>query len=80
MKVAIALIYYKAVAPTYFIVEMCGDSWHQFLHSNQRVRQEMIVPKLKPHLVCTVREMVWLPLDNQNKLQIIDDKSVISIE
>ena len=79
MRVAIALIHYKAVTPTYLIVEMCDDIWHKFLHSSQRVRQEMIVPKLKPHLVGTIRELVWLPLDNQNKLQIIDEKSVIKL-
>ena len=79
MRVAIALIHYKAVKPTYLIVEMSDDIWHQFLHSSQRARQEMIVPKLKPHLVGTIREMVWFPLDNQNKLQIVDEQSVIRL-
>ena len=79
MRVAIALIHYKAVTPTYLIVEMCDEIWHQFLHSSQRVRQEMIVPKLKPHLVGTIREMAWLPLNNQNKLQIVDEQSVFRL-
>lgn len=79
MRVAIALIHYKAVTPTYLIVEVSDDFWHQFLHSNQRVRQEMTVPKLKPHLVGNIREMAWLPLDNQSKLQIVDEKSVIRL-
>ena len=39
----------------------------------------MIVPKLKPHLDGTVRELVWIPLDCQNKLQIVDENSIIKI-
>lgn len=79
MKVAIALIHYKAVTPTYLIVDMCPEVWHKFLHASQGARQEMIVPKLKPHLDGTVRELVWIPLDCQNKLQIVDENSIIKI-
>ena len=80
MKVAIALIHYKAVTPTHLVVNMCPDAWHKFLHASQRVRQEMIVPKLKPHLGGKVRELVWIPLDGQNKLQIVDNNSVLILE
>ena len=80
MKVAIALIHYKAVTPTYLIVDMCGEIWQRFLHASQRVRQEMIVPKLKPHLDGKVRELAWVPLDSQNKLQIVDESCIIKLE
>ena len=73
MKVAIALIHYKAVSPTFLIVDMPGDIWQRFLRADQKGRQEMIVPKLKPHLVGTVRHLAWLPLDGQNKLKITDE-------
>ena len=79
MKVAIALIHYKAVTPTYLIVDMSSEVWHKFLHASQGARQEMIVPKLKPHLDGTVRELVWIPLNNQNKLQVVDENSIIKI-
>lgn len=79
MKVAIALIHYKAVTPTYLIVDMCPEVWHKFLRASQRDRQEMIVPKLKPHLDGNVREIVWIPLDGQNKLQIVDENSIIKL-
>ena len=80
MKVAIALIHYKAVTPTYLIVDMCPDVWQKFLHTSQRIRQEMIVPKIKPHLDGYVRELVWIPLDGQNKLQVIDNGSIFKLE
>jgi hypothetical protein len=79
MKVAIALIYYKAVTPGFFIVEMSMEDWRKFLHGNQRVRQEMIVPKVAPSVESSVRELVWVPLNDQSKLQIINENSIIKI-
>ena len=79
MKVAITLIYYKAVKPGFFIVEMSLENWRKFLHGSQRVRQEMIVPKVAPSVEGAVRELVWIPLDDQNKLQIVDENNIIKI-
>ena len=79
MKVAIALLYYKAVKPGFFIVEMSLEDWRKFLHGSQRVRQEMIVPKVAPSVEGSVRELVWVPLNDQSKLQIIDENSIIKI-
>lgn len=79
MKVAITLIYYKAVKPGFFIVEMSLENWRKFLHGSQRVRQEMIVPKVASSVDGSVRELVWIPLDDQNKLQIIDENNIIKM-
>jgi len=79
MKIAITLIYYKAVKPSFFIVEMSLENWRMFLHGSQRVRQDMIVPKVAPSVEGSVREFVWIPLDDQNKLQIIDENNIIKI-
>ena len=79
MKVAIALIYDKSVKPSFFIVEMSLNDWRKFLLGNQRVRQDMIVPKVAPSVEGKVKELVWIPLDNQNKLQVIDENNIISI-
>ena len=79
MKVAITLIYYKAVKPGFFIVEMSLENWRKFLHGSQRVRQDMIVPKVAPSVEGSVRELVWIPLDDQNKLQVIDENNIIKI-
>lgn len=79
MKVAIALIYDKAVKPSIFNVEMSLEDWRKFLHGKQRVRQDMIVPKVAPSVGGKVKELVWIPLDNQDKLQVIDENNVIRI-
>ena len=79
VRVAISLIYYKAVKPGLFIVDLSWDVWRQFLNASQRVRQEMIVPKVAPSVEGSVKELVWIPLGNQNKLQVLDENTVISI-
>lgn len=79
VRVAICLIYYKAVKPGLFIVDLSWDVWRKFLFASQRVRQEMIVPKVAPSVESSVRELVWIPLGNQNKLQVVDENAVISL-
>lgn len=77
VRVAICLIYYKAVKPGLFIVDLSWDVWRKFLNASQRERQEMIVPKIAPSVEGSVKELVWIPLGNQNKLQVLDEGGVI---
>ena len=79
VRVAISLIYYKAVKPGLFIVDLSWDVWRKFLNASQRERQEMIVPKIAPSVEGSVKELVWIPLGNQNKLQVVDENAVISL-
>lgn len=79
VRVAISLIYYKAVRPGLFIVDMSWDVWRKFLYASQWNKQEMIVPKVAPSVEGKVKELVWIPLDNQNKLQVVDEDRVIRI-
>ena len=79
VRVAISLIYYKAVKPGLFIVDLSWDVWRKFLNASQRERQEMIVPKIAPSVEGSVKELVWIPLGNQNKLQVVDENTVIGI-
>ena len=79
IRIAICLIYYKAVKPGLFIVDMSWDVWRKFLFASQRVRQEIIVPKVASSVEGSVKELVWIPLGNQNKLQVVDENAVISI-
>ncbi len=79
VRVAISLIYYKAVKPGLYIVDMSWEVWRKFLGASQRQRQDMVVPKVAPSVDGSVKELVWIPLNNQNKLQIIDENNVICI-
>ena len=80
VRVAISLIYYKAVRPGLFIVDMSWDVWRKFLYASQYNKQDMIVPKVAPSVNGSVKELVWIPLDNQNKLQVVDEDRVIKIK
>ena len=80
VRVAISLIYYKAVKPGLFIVDMSWDVWRKFLYASQYNKQDMIVPKVAPSVDGSVKELVWIPLDNQNKLQVVDEDRVIKIK
>ena len=80
VRVAISLIYYKAVRPGLFIVDMSWDVWPKFLYASQWNKQDMIVPKVAPSVDGSVKELVWIPLDNQNKLQVVDEDRVIKIK
>ena len=79
VRIAISLIYYKAVKPGLFIVDLSWGIWRKFLNASQRVRQEMIVPQVAPSVEGSVKELVWIPLGGQNKLQVVDENAVISI-
>ena len=79
VRVAISLIYYKAVRPGLFIVDMSWDVWRKFLYASQWNKQEMIVPKVAPSVDGKVKELVFIPLDNQSKLQVVDEDRVIRI-
>ena len=80
VRVAISLIYYKAVRPGLFIVDMSWDVWRKFLYASQYNKQDMIVPKVAPSVDGSIKELVWIPLDNQNKLQVVDEDRVIKIK
>lgn len=70
MKVAIRCIYYKAVTPSCDIVEMDCDIWREFLFSGGHKRKEIALRLLnKESMMGHVREIAWIPLDDQNKLK-----------
>ena len=70
MKVAMRCIYYKAVTPSCDIVEMNGDIWREFLFSGGHKRKEIALRLLnKESMMGHVREIAWIPLDDQNKLK-----------
>ena len=79
VRVAISLIYYKAVRPGLFIVDMSWDVWRKFLYASQENKQDMIVSKVAPSVEVSVKELVFIPLDNQSKLQVVDEDRVISL-
>ena len=69
MKLAIRCLYYKAVNPSCDILEMDHDTWIRFLHSAPDARKQIALTLLgMEYMSYRIKEIFWMPLDNQNKL------------
>ena len=78
--VALRLRYRKPVSPSCDIVEMSWDVWREFLRSSHKDRLKIALRILnRPYFVEYIEELLWIPLDNQNKLQIVDESNIIKV-
>ncbi|MBQ7551464.1 MAG: hypothetical protein IJP65_04840 [Bacteroidales bacterium] len=72
VTVAIRLIYWKPVTPSCDIVQMDEATWDKFrLTEDKEDRLEIVLKLLhKENLldVYDIREIAWIPLDDQDKL------------
>lgn len=70
MRIAVRLIYYKAVTPSMDIFDLDDETWTHFLYGSNRKRIETICSlKGSDHMTTHVRECAWIPLEGQNKLR-----------
>lgn len=72
MTLAVRFRYYGAKTPTFDIVELTGDQWREFFWlERSAMRMEWMIKFLhyeyKQH---EIKELWWIPLDDQNGLQI----------
>ena len=66
MKIAIRCIYHKAVTPSCDIVYMNNETWDRFRFGN---RKQIALELLgKEDISEYIKEVVWIPLDGQDKL------------
>ena len=80
VTVALRLRYRKPVSPSCDIVEMSWDVWREFLRSSHKDRLKIALRVInRPHFVEYIEELLWIPLDNQNKLQIVDENDIIRV-
>ena len=70
MRIALRCIYYKAVTPSCDIIDMDDATWKEFLHTGGHMRKEIALKLLdKEWLMSHVKEVVWIPLEGQDKLK-----------
>lgn len=70
MRIALRCIYYKAVTPSCDIVDMDDATWKEFLYTGGNKRKEIALKLLdKEWLMSYVKEVVWIPLEGQDKLK-----------
>ena len=67
MTIIVRCIYHKAVNPSCDILVLDHNEFRTFLYANQQERIRIALSKLnKTYLLGAVREIAWIPYDNQN--------------
>ena len=78
--VALRLRYRKPVAPSCDIVEMSWAVWREFLFASHKDRVKIALRILdRPYFVSYIEELTWISLGKQNKLQVVDENSIIRV-
>ena len=72
MDLAVRFIYYdESITPLVHITSLTDDQWHEFKQMNPNQRRDfMICHLLRRYLLGKVKEMCWISLDNQDRLNI----------
>ena len=80
VMVVLRLRYRKPVNPSCDIVEMSWDVWCEFLRASHKDRLKIALRILDcPNFVQYIEELTWISLEKQNKLQIVDENSIIRV-
>ena len=70
MRIAVRCIYYKAVTPSCDIIDLDDATWKEFLHAGGHKRKVIALKLMdKEWLKGYVKEVVWIPLEGQDKLK-----------
>lgn len=79
MKIVVRCIYRKPVNPSCDIIDMDDVTWKEFFHIVRR-RKEIVLRLLdREDLSNDIKEIAWIPLDNQDKVGIIEKGKVIRL-
>jgi hypothetical protein len=80
MTIIVRCIYRKAVNPSCNILVLDHDEFRTFLNVNQQERKRIVLLKLnKSYLLGAVREIAWIPYDDQNVV-VINNENGIDLE
>lgn len=80
VTVVLRLRYRKPVSPSCDIVEMSWPVWHEFLFASHKERLKIALEILnKQYFVEYIEELTWISLDYQNKIQVVDENSIIRV-
>lgn len=72
MKLAIRFRYYKPVNPSCDIIELTEKQWREFFLLEDATKRRDFMIELLNKNSQGIKELWWIPLDNQEKLTIND--------
>lgn len=78
MRIAVRFRYYKAVTPSMEIVDLTDQQWRDFLLAKPEERQRLMAWFINKE-DRDVRELWWIPLDDQSALTITSDTKIIKV-
>jgi hypothetical protein len=58
---------------------MSSAVFRRCFFASPQVKKEMVLPKVTPYAVGSVKEVTWVSLDKQTISQIAEEKGVISL-
>lgn len=79
MKIVFTFWYYKAVQPGNWVAELSDHQWHEFRALDAEDRKEYIQWLFQLDYL-SVREMWWIPLDDNTKVRIAKGVKVLKRE
>ena len=78
MKLAVRFRYYKPVTPSMHIVEMTDEQWREFLLFEDSYKRLNYMKRfLGKSMDIDIKEMWWIPLDEQKDLSISRKANII---
>lgn len=76
MRIAVRFRYYKAVTPSMEIVDLTDQQWREFFLAEPEERRQMLA-RFTGNKHQNVKEVWWIPLDDQSSLAITPEAKVI---
>lgn len=67
IRVAVRMIYHKAVKPSADIIEFDHETWMEFLHGDVETRKKIVCRMTwNEEYTYKVRDVAWFPLEDQD--------------
>ena len=78
MKLAVRFRYYSATTPSFDIVELNDQQWREFfLLERSFMRMEWMINFLnRQNVRHKIKELWWIPIDDQDQLQMDPDAKI----
>ena len=78
MTLAVRFRFYGAKTPTFDIVELTENQWREFFWlERSMMRLEWMIHFLhREHMRHEIKELWWIPLDDQDGLQIVPNAKI----
>ena len=73
MTIAVRTIYYYAITPATYILDLDMPTWRTFLYATPLERKDIVVNIVgRNNLTHQIREIAWIPLSGQEQLVVSD--------